>query len=84
MTNNSEVSVTGRHVQKHVPRWHSRGGLLLFGSLAIAAIMSFTGHRAHVLEAAPFLFLLACPLMHIFIHHGQGGHDGVNNDGGRT
>jgi len=24
----------------------------------------------------PFLFLLACPLMHMFMHRGHGGHGG--------
>jgi hypothetical protein len=23
----------------------------------------------------PYLFLLACPLMHLFMHHGHGNHD---------
>lgn len=30
-------------------------------------------HREHVWPYLPFLFLLACPLMHLFMHHG-GGH----------
>jgi hypothetical protein len=24
----------------------------------------------------PFLLFLACPLMHLFMHHGHGGHGG--------
>jgi len=45
--------------------------------LAIAAFFLFTEHRAHLLGALPFLLLLACPLMHLFMHHGhQGGHEG--------
>jgi len=30
-------------------------------------------HTGHVLAAAPYLFLLACPLMHFFGH--RHGHD---------
>ncbi len=44
--------------------------------LAIAAFFLFSEHRAHLLGALPFLLLLACPLMHLFMHHGHGGHDG--------
>ena len=49
---------------------------ILVAFLAIAAFFLFTEHRAHLLGALPFLLLLACPLMHLFMHHGHhGGHD---------
>ncbi|WP_433705992.1 DUF2933 domain-containing protein [Paraburkholderia sacchari] len=40
-------------------------------------------HRTHFLGALPYLLLLSCPLMHLFMHHGHGhGHrsqpDGVD------
>jgi hypothetical protein len=53
----------------------SRGRWVLYGFLAIAGFFLFTEHRAHVLGALPFLLLLACPLMHLFMHHDHGGHD---------
>ena len=55
--------------------WRSRYaiGLLVFG--AIAAYFLLTEHRAHFFGALPFL-LLACPLMHVFMHRGHGGHGG--------
>jgi len=31
-----------------------------------------TEHQAHLFGALPFLLLLACPLMHLFMHHGHG------------
>jgi hypothetical protein len=36
----------------------------------------WTRHERHVLEVLPYLFLLACPLMHVFMHrgYGHGGH----------
>ena len=44
--------------------------------LAIAAFFLFAEHRAHLLGALPFLLLLACPLMHLFMHRGHGAHGG--------
>ena len=57
------------------PFWRSRYGvgLVVFG--AVAAYFLLSEHRAHFLGALPFLFLLACPLMHAFMHRGHGGHD---------
>ena len=61
------------------PFWGSRYsiGLIVFG--AIAAYFLLSEHRAHFFGALPFLLLLACPLMHIFMHHGHGGQ-GHNHD----
>jgi len=47
---------------------------ILIAFLAIAAFFLFSEHRAHLLGVLPYLFLLACPLMHLFMHHGHGGH----------
>jgi len=52
----------------------SRIGLVLVGFLIIAGVLLFTEHRAHVLGALIWLPLLLCPLMHIFMHGGHGGH----------
>jgi Protein of unknown function (DUF2933) len=56
------------------PFWHSRYavGLLVMG--AIAAYFLLSEHRAHFVGALPLLLLLSCPLMHVFMHHGHGGH----------
>lgn len=54
--------------------WRSRAGLVAIGFLLIAALLLFSEHRAHVLGYLPFLLLLACPLMHLFMHHGHGHH----------
>jgi DUF2933 family protein len=56
----------------------SRAGLVLIGFLIIAGALLFTEHRAHVLGLLIWLPLLACPLMHVFMHGGHdhhGGHD---------
>jgi len=55
--------------------WRSRYGLGLLVLGAIAGYFLVAEHRAHLLGALPFLLLLACPLMHIFMHRGHGaGH----------
>jgi uncharacterized membrane protein YecN with MAPEG domain len=47
-------------------------GLVLMGLLAIAGTYLWMEHRAHLLGAILWLPLLACPLMHLFMHHGHG------------
>ena len=62
---------------------HFRNSLVLVGFLAIAGYFLWTEHRAHLLAAVPYLpwlLLLACPLMHLFMHGGHGRHDNA----GRT
>jgi hypothetical protein len=48
---------------------------------AIALFYLITEHQAHLFGVLPYLLLLACPLMHLFMHHGHGGHHG-RDDGG--
>lgn len=48
--------------------------LVLFG--AVAAFFLIAEHRAHALGFLPYLLLLACPLLHLFMHRGHGGHAG--------
>lgn len=56
--------------------WRSRhaAGLVVIG--AVAAYFLLTEHLAHVLGILPYLLLLACPLMHLFMHGGHGHHHG--------
>ena len=44
--------------------------------LATAAFFLWTEHRAHVMGALPYVLLLLCPLMHLFMHRKHGGHHG--------
>lgn len=57
----------------------SRAGVALLALLAIAGFLLFTEHRAHLLGAGLFLLLLACPLLHVFMH---GGHSGQGDEAG--
>ncbi|WP_026435915.1 DUF2933 domain-containing protein [Acidovorax sp. JHL-9] len=61
--------------------WSSRYaiGLVVIGG--VAAYFLLTEHLAHVVGALPFLLLLACPLMHVFMH---GGHGQSNPDAKKT
>lgn len=60
----------------------SRVGIALLGFIVIAGVLLFTEHRAHVLGASLWILLLACPLLHIFMHggHGSHGNDGRGSD----
>lgn len=51
-----------------------RFGLVLIGFLLIGGTLLLTEHRAHVLGLLIWLPILACPLMHIFMHGGHGSH----------
>lgn len=58
---------------QHDTQHLSRARWVLYGFLAVAGFFLFTEHRAHLLGILPYLLLLACPLMHKFMHHGHGG-----------
>jgi peptidoglycan/LPS O-acetylase OafA/YrhL len=60
------------------PWWRTRSGIVLCGFLLIAAFYLLTEHTAHVFGVLPFLLILACPLMHLFMHHGHGGDSSAN------
>jgi hypothetical protein len=61
------------HESDRFARTHSRWryNLVFWVFLGIALFFLWTEHRAHFLGALPYLLLLACPLMHLFMH---GGH----------
>lgn len=44
----------------------------IFGFLAIVAFFLLSEHRAHFFGVLPWLFLLACPFLHLFMHGGHG------------
>ncbi len=51
--------------------------------MGIVAVLGITGvyyvtteHWQHTWTFLPYLLLLACPLMHLFMHGGHGGHGG--------
>jgi hypothetical protein len=58
---------------------YSRTVFIAFAAIALALIAY--EHRVHVLGILPWLLILACPLMHMFMHHGHGGHSGHDHSG---
>jgi hypothetical protein len=56
--------------------WTSKTGIALCVFVAIAALFLILEHRAHALQWLPYALLLACPLLHLFMHGGHGGHGG--------
>lgn len=52
----------------------SRTGLTLIAFLAIAAFFLITEHTAHLFGFLPYVLLLLCPLLHLFMHRGHGDH----------
>lgn len=56
--------------------WMSPKGLAAMGLIASVSYFLFMEHRQHLFEFLPFLIILLCPLMHIFMHggHDHGGH----------
>jgi hypothetical protein len=61
--------------------WASPAYIALFGFVLVISYILFTEHMAHVVWYLPWLLLIACPLMHIFHHHGhQHGGDGAEKN----
>lgn len=56
--------------------WFTPKGLAALGLIAAATYFLLIEHQEHVWQYLPFIILLACPLMHIFMHGGHGGHGG--------
>ncbi len=50
----------------------SATNVVLLAFLGVAAFFLWTEHRAHLLGALPYLLLLGCVFMHLFMHRGHG------------
>jgi len=60
--------------------WNSRWGVGCLVLATIAGWFLWQEHRAHLLGALPYVILLACPLMHVFMHRGHHGHRPHSSD----
>jgi hypothetical protein len=66
-------------------RWRSPTGIFMLVAGAIGTYFLLTEHLTHVTQAVPYVFLLACPLMHLFgHHHGAQGHGEHGQDHSET
>ena len=61
--------------------WRTRAGIAVIGFALIAAFYVLREHWGHAFGALPYLILLACPVMHLFMHHGHGHGGGEQNAG---
>ncbi len=70
-------------VKRERPVWRPglREVVVFAGFLLIAAFFLFEEHRAHMLGLLPYALLALCPLLHVFMHGGHGGHEGPGEDG---
>ncbi|WP_284454453.1 DUF2933 domain-containing protein [Cupriavidus campinensis] len=82
MTHNHASQPRSAQSEKSGGFWRTRYalGLLVFG--AVAGYFLWTEHRAHLQQWWPYALLLACPLMHVFMHKDHGGHGGNAGDSG--
>lgn len=67
------------HHRNESDQEHSRpraATIALIGFLSIAGFYLVAEHRAHLLGWLPWLIILICPLLHIFMHRKHGGHGG--------
>ena len=62
-------------VERADRRGRSRTSWVLAAFLAIAAFYILTEHLAHLFGILPYVLLLACPLMYVFMHRKHGGHE---------
>jgi hypothetical protein len=56
--------------------WRTWPGACAIALLAVLLFFLVTEHTAHFFGFLPYGFLLLCPLMHLFMHHGHGSHGG--------
>jgi hypothetical protein len=54
--------------------WTSLHGLATLVLIGAALYFLLVEHGAHTLPYLPFLIILMCPLMHLFMHKGRGTH----------
>ena len=60
--------------------WRSPTGIVCLGFLAVGGFFLLTEHTAHVFGVLPWLLIAACPLMHLFMHHGHGSSQSSNRE----
>lgn len=58
--------------------WFTSKGIGALGLIGAVSYFLLMEHRQHLFGLLPFLILLLCPLMHLFMHggHGHGKHGG--------
>ncbi len=61
--------------------WRTPTGITVIGFALILAFYILREHYGHALGILPYLIILLCPLLHLFMHGGHGGHGGHGHAG---
>lgn len=56
------------------PQKRAGWGWIFAGFVAMATVLLWEEHRAHILGVIPYLILFSCPLMHLLHRHGHRHH----------
>ncbi len=65
---------------EHMPFIGSKSGLVCFVVAGLAGYCLLSEPREHAYAFLPFLFLLACPIMHLFMHGNHSHEDHSKNN----
>ena len=60
--------------------WRTSNGLAAIGLILAVLYFLLTEHRAHFIFALPWLILLLCPVMHVFMHRQHGHEEAQGSD----
>jgi uncharacterized membrane protein YccC len=69
--------------EKTRSRLRNRSNVTLLAFLAVGGYFLWTEHQAHVIEALPWVLILGCLLMHLFMHGGHGHRDDNADQGSK-
>jgi hypothetical protein len=58
--------------QQTKPSQNKKNNLVMWIFLGFVSYLLITEHWAHIVPYLPWLILLACPLLHVFMHGGHG------------
>ena len=70
------------HTQAGTKRYSFLSCAFICSAVVIVGYYLLAEHRAHTFAALPWLLILACPLMHLFMGHGghNANHDSDNHN----
>lgn len=68
-------------MSEHQSFWRSAQGMATLFMIGAVTYFLLIEHRTHLFQWLPFLILLLCPVMHLFMHRGHGRHGDHGNSG---
>ena len=66
---------------KTILNWRSPAGIIFLILLGVATFFIVIEYWARIAPVLPWLILLACPLMHLFMHGSHRSHDNNSKEG---